>query len=144
MSNAHRPVRLTWEPNPRMQFLMLIHLDEQRWTEFLEKDPTASAMSHELWHWYEERARSGKILTAGRLRESSTATTVRQSKGRSVITDGPFAETKEVLGGFHLLECQDRDEAIAIARTMPGLRLDGTVVEVRRVLTAAEETQRWR
>lgn len=127
-----------------MQFLMLIHLDERRWAEFLEKDPTASAMSHELWNWYEERARSGKILTAGRLRESATATTVRQAKGRPVITDGPFAETKEVLGGFHLLECRDRDEAIAIARTFPGLRLDGTVVEVRRVLTDAEETQRWR
>lgn len=127
-----------------MQFLMMVYLDEQRWAEFVAKSETASAMSHELWNWYEERARSGKILTAGRLRESSTATTVRQAEGRPVITDGPFAETKEVLGGFHLLECQDRNEAIAIARTFPGLRLDGAVVEVRRVLTAAEETQRWR
>lgn len=137
LSNSARAVRLTLEPTSLMQFLMLIHLDEPRWAEFLANDPTASAMSHELWSWYEERARSGKILTAGRLRESSTATTVRRAKGRPVITDGPFAETKEVLGGFEIVECKDLDEAMAITKTFPALSA-GLALEVRPLVPMEE------
>ena len=126
-----------------MQFLMMVYLDEQRWAEFVAKPEPAAAMHHELWRWYEERVEAGKIQTARRLRDSSTATTVREVKGKPVVIDGPFAETKEVLGGFHLLECKDRTEAVAIAGTFPGLEVEGTTVEVRPVMTGEEEKRRW-
>lgn len=60
------------------------------------------------------------------------ASTLRSKNGRPVVTDGPFAETKEQLGGYHLIECADRDEAVSIASGIPTLRIGGTV-EVREV-----------
>jgi hypothetical protein len=63
------------------------------------------------------------------LQPVSTATTVRVRDGRTVTTDGPFAETKEVLGGYYLVECADLDEAIAVAAGIPGAR--GGSIEVR-------------
>jgi hypothetical protein len=127
-----------------MQYLMTVSIDEKRWAELVENQEIGPAISRDLWRWYEELAKNGRIRGAGRLRPSSTATTVRESKGRFLITDGPFAETKEVLGGFHLLECNTQEEAAEVAKSFPGLRVDGTTVEVRRVMTDLEETQRWR
>jgi len=62
---------------------------------------------------------------------------VRQRNGKPFVTDGPFAETKEQFGGYHLVECKDLDEAIALAQAIPTLRVGGTV-EVRPVLEAFE------
>ena len=126
-----------------MQYLMMVYIDEQRWAKLAEDQTRQRAIQHELWGWYEDRMKRGQIKGAGRLREAATATTVRQPKGRQVITDGPFAETKEVLGGFHLIECRDRAEAVAIAGTFPGLSVEGTIVEVRQVMSCDEERQRW-
>jgi len=72
---------------------------------------------------------AGVYLEAGRLRPAETATTVRDRRGEVVLTDGPFAEIKEQLGGFVLLECRDLDDALTWAQRIPGLR-DGAV-EVR-------------
>ena len=127
-----------------MQYLMMVYIDEQRWAKLTERQEMQRAMQHKLWSWYEDRVKRGQTNGAGRLRDSATATTVREFKGRHVITDGPFAETKEVLGGFHVLECKDRAEAIAIAGTFPGLEVEGTTVEVRPVMTGDEEQRRWR
>jgi hypothetical protein len=74
--------------------------------------------------------KSGHYVGGARLGASSTATTVRSRNGRPIITDGPFAETKEQLGGYHLVDCRDLDEAIAIAMRIPTLRVGGSV-EVR-------------
>ena len=126
-----------------MQYLMMVYLDEHRWAKLAEDQAVERAMHQELWSWYEERMKRGQITSAGRLRDAATATTVRQVKGRPVVTDGPFAETKEVLGGFHLLECRDRAEAVAIAGTFPALSVEGTTVEVRQVMSCDEEKQRW-
>jgi hypothetical protein len=72
----------------------------------------------------------GTYVSGGKLRPAVTATTVRQSRGKPVLTDGPFAETKEQLGGYHVVECADIDEAIAVAQRIPTLRVGGAV-EVR-------------
>lgn len=127
-----------------MQYLMTVSIDEKRWAELAENQDVGPGVSRALWSWYEELAKSGRIQGAGRLRPSSTATTVRESKGRFLIMDGPFAETREVLGGFHLLECTTQEEAVEVAKSFPGLRVDGTMVEVRRVMTDPEEKRRWR
>jgi hypothetical protein len=65
------------------------------------------------------------------------ATTVRARNGKLITTDGPFAETREQLGGYRVVECQDLDEAIAIARRIPTLRAGGSI-EVRPVVATSE------
>jgi hypothetical protein len=75
------------------------------------------------------RAEPGYI-GSGQLHPAETATTLRQANGQTLITDGPFADTKEVLGGFYLFDVADADAALAIAQRIPVLRLGGSV-EVR-------------
>lgn len=70
------------------------------------------------------------VLGAEQLQPSNSATTVRIENGQTLITDGPYANTKEILGGFYLLEADDLDRAIEIAGRMPGAR-EGGAVEVR-------------
>jgi hypothetical protein len=67
----------------------------------------------------EEVREGGKLVTADRLQPTSAATTVRIRNGETLVTDGPFAETKEQLGGYYVLECDDLDEAIAYAQKIP-------------------------
>jgi hypothetical protein len=74
--------------------------------------------------------RSGRYIAGAKLSPSASATTIRQCDGRPLITDGPFAETKEQLGGYHVVECADLDEAISIAMRIPTTRAGGSV-EVR-------------
>jgi hypothetical protein len=76
--------------------------------------------------------RSGNFLGGNGLEPTHTATTVRVRKGRVATTDGPFAETKEQLGGYYLLEARDLNEAIQLASKIPGARLGS--VEVRPVM----------
>lgn len=79
-----------------------------------------------------ELAPTGKKIAGEALQPTATATSVRIRNGETSITDGPFAETKEQLGGFYMLECENLDEAIDWAKKIPGA-LDGTI-EVRPVL----------
>ena len=72
---------------------------------------------------------NGQLVAAERLQSASTATTVRVKDGKTLTTDGPFAETKEQLGGFYLIEAKDLDEAIGVAARLPGAR--SGCVEVR-------------
>jgi hypothetical protein len=81
--------------------------------------------------------KSGHFRAGAQLQPTSMATTVREQYGKLITTDGPFAETKEQLGGYHLVECQDLDEALAIARRIPTLRVGGAI-EVRPVVPASE------
>ena len=110
-----------------MKYMLLIYTDEAAWTE------------SEREHCYAESTRltqelhaQGQYLGAAPLHPVATATSVRVRGGRRFVTDGPFAETHEQLGGFFLVEARDLDEAIGIAARIPGAR-KGTV-EVRPVL----------
>jgi hypothetical protein len=76
---------------------------------------------------------SGRFLAGAKLDQTATAVTVRQKNGQPLLTDGPFAETKEQLGGYHLIECKYRDEAVAIALRFPTLAVGG-LIEVRPLL----------
>jgi hypothetical protein len=107
--------------------MLLVYLDEQ-------------AMSaEEREHCYAESAAltqelnaKGQYLSASPLQPVATATSVRVRDGRRVVTDGPFAETREQLGGFYIVEANDLDEAIGIAERIPPARM-GTI-EIRPVL----------
>ncbi|TDN88548.1 YciI family protein [Microbacterium sp. BK668] len=87
-----------------------------------------------VYEWFGQNA--AKIADGGaELQPASTATTVAHGTEGPVVADGPFSEAKEVIGGFSVLDVDDLDEAIAIARTWPMLELPGTSVEIRPMVT---------
>ena len=113
-----------------MRYMLLVYLDEQAMSET------------EREHCYVESAQltqqlnsSGQYLDASPLHPISTATSVRVRDGKRLVTDGPFAETREQLGGYFLVDAGDLDQAIGIAARIPGARR-GTV-EIRPVLEIA-------
>jgi hypothetical protein len=113
-----------------MKYMLLCYDDEQAWTKagkaaLDEAIHEAVGLTHEL-------AAKGQYIRSAPLHPVATATSVRIRNGKRLVTDGPFAETREVLGGFHLIDVKDLDEAIAVAARHPGARL-GTV-EIRPVM----------
>jgi hypothetical protein len=107
--------------------MLMIYADEQAWTE--EERARCYGESTDLAHQLQA---AGKFLATAPLQPVSTATSVRVREGKRTVTDGPFAETREQLGGFFMIEANNLDEAIAIAGRIPGAR-KGTV-EIRPVV----------
>jgi hypothetical protein len=107
--------------------MLLIYTDEKAWTE--DDREHCYAESTQLTHELNAR---GQYLGASPLQPVATAASVRVRDGKRLVTDGPFAETREQLGGFFLIEAKDLNEAISIAARIPGAR-KGTV-EVRPVV----------
>lgn len=113
-----------------MQFLLLIYSSE---AEVAKISPAEMAALHgEYFKFTEEIQKSGNYVGGNPLKPISTATTVRMRDAKRVVTDGPFAETKEQLGGYYLINAKDLNEAIQIAARIPSAR-DGSI-EVRPVL----------
>jgi hypothetical protein len=115
-----------------MHYLGLVYLDEKRWLDAPEAERKRVMAECDLYG--EELRQSGQLLGGAPLHPTATATTLRRSDDRLVMTDGPFAETREVLGGYHLFDCKDLDEAIAVSARFPGLRV-GMTMEVRPVMS---------
>lgn len=110
-----------------MKYALLIQVD----ADFYARPKDEQNRVHEACgKWHEEIVRSGRAVSATGLQPKETARTVRKREGKAVVTDGPFAETKEVLGGFEIVECRDLEEALALAESFPGLDAGGSV-EVR-------------
>ncbi|HKN32456.1 MAG TPA: YciI family protein [Terriglobales bacterium] len=107
--------------------MLLIYADENAWSEPERK--RCYGESTELAH---ELTAKGQYLSASPLQPVATATSVRVREGKRIIHDGPFAETREQLGGYFMVDAKDLDEAIAIAARIPGAR-KGTV-EIRPVV----------
>jgi hypothetical protein len=110
-----------------MKYLLLIYTDEKAWTD--SERQHCYAESTQLTHELNLR---GQFLAAAPLEPVATATSVRVREGKRMVTDGPFAETREQLGGYFLVEAKDLNEAINIAGRIPGAR-KGTV-EIRPVM----------
>jgi hypothetical protein len=110
-----------------MQFALLIYTNPGA-VEALS-DEERAAVSARYWAIREE---PGVVGGAG-LKGVETATTVRVQDGQTLVTDGPFADTKEVFGGYYMFEADDLDAAIALAATIPAAH-DGGAIEVRPVL----------
>jgi hypothetical protein len=110
-----------------MRYLLMICTDES--AVGARGPEEASAVQAEFDAFGEEMGRRGVLLGGDRLRPTAAATTVRVRDGGVLVADGPFAETKEQIGGYCLVDCKDLDEAIEVASRIPGAR-DGTV-EVR-------------
>jgi hypothetical protein len=114
-----------------MKYTLLLYGDETRWAEMSPED---AAQDVEAWTAFSNKlTESGAFLAGEGLDPTTSATTVRIKDGEVVRTDGPFAETREQLGGFYLLECKDLDEAAGWAAKVPDLG-EGGCVEVRPVM----------
>lgn len=113
-----------------MQYLLMIYQNE---AELSKMSPEArQKMSAEYGTYTQSIVQSGHFKAGDGLQPTSTATTVRVRDGKTLTTDGPFAETREQLGGYYLVEAKDLDTAIALAARIPGAR-DGSI-EVRPVM----------
>ena len=121
---------LPMEEFKKMKYMLLVYLDEQAISE--EERQKCYAESIELT--YKLQA-NGKYLDASPLYPTATATSIRVREGKRLVTDGPFAETREQLGGFYLVDAEDLDEAISIADQIP-MAKKGTI-EVRPVIELA-------
>src|SRR5262245_50402872 len=113
-----------------MQYMILIYGDE---TDLMDASPEDQATGAKAWidytQWLQD---AGGHIAGDALHPTASATTLRfDAEGKTLTTDGPFAETKEQLGGYYLLECDDLDQAIAAASKMP---LRNGSVEIRPVM----------
>lgn len=114
-----------------MQFMLMCSFDETRWNALPERERDTIMDAYR--QWVDRFAASGHHVGGGKLDDSATARTVRHASGKAAVTDGPFAETREQIGGFHIIECRDQDEAVRIAQEIPTLPAGGAV-EVRPLL----------
>lgn len=110
-----------------MKYLCLVYIEEKK-ADVMPKSEM-DALMDETGAYNESLQRSGHFISAAGLQPVQTATTVRMRNGKVSITDGPFAETKEVLGGFYVIEARDLNEAIQLASKSPSLHIGS--VEVR-------------
>ncbi|MGQ0384540.1 MAG: YciI family protein [Gammaproteobacteria bacterium] len=112
-----------------MQYLCLIYSDESQWPKLPKEEH--DGVVREYLGYMDEIRKSGHYLGCNRLQPTGVATTVRVRGGKLSTTDGPFAETKEQLGGYFLLDARDLNEAIQLAARIPGARYG--CIEVRPV-----------
>ncbi len=110
-----------------MKYMLLIHDDERSWGTMSEAE--RQQIMAEYRRFTDEIRASGHFQAGSQLQPTSTATSVRIRQGKRLVTDGPFAETQEQLGGYYLVEAKDLDEAISLAARLPSARM-GTI-EVR-------------
>src|SRR6266851_3984192 len=113
-----------------MEYLMLIYAAEGGCTKMTPAEQ--GALSQEYGQFTQEIVQKGKFVGGNQLKPVSSATTVRVRDGKRVVTDGPFAETKEQLAGYYLVNATDLDEAMALAARIPGARHGS--IEVRPIV----------
>jgi hypothetical protein len=110
-----------------MRYALLIYASEQDWASQTEEE--SQAVNQEYMAFTKDIVDRGLMKGGEALQPTSTATSVRVRNGDTLTTDGPFAETKDQLGGFYLVDCKDLDEAVEVAAGIPDARR-GTI-EVR-------------
>ncbi|MFN8075101.1 MAG: YciI family protein [Kineosporiaceae bacterium] len=112
------------------KYLVLIYGDERVWEAMTEQDRADCMAAHDRF----SQAAGEAVLGGEELMSTSTATTLRPGPSGVATTDGPFAETKEALGGFYLLDVPDLDAALALAAMLPEAGLPNHSIEVRPVV----------
>jgi hypothetical protein len=117
-----------------MRYMMMVYDNEARWTE---PTPEEMAKLMEEFDAFHAEIMERGVLIAERLHPTPTATTLRVRDGKRLMTDGPFAETKEQLGGVYVFECRDLDEALDIAAKIPTAKTGS--IEIRPVFVPPDE-----
>ena len=114
-----------------MKYLCLIYDDEKKWASMPKNE--SDAVMTEYFAFSEAIKKSGHYVGGHQLHPTDAATTVRMRNGKISTTDGPFAETKEQLGGFYLIEAKDLNDAIQVASRIPSAKFGS--IEVRPIVT---------
>jgi hypothetical protein len=114
-----------------MQYMLLIYDDETKWSKVSEEERGRIVESY--FAFTDEVRKSGALVASDPLQPTSNATTVQVRDGETLTTDGPFAETKEQLGGYYLIDVESLDEALQWAAKIPSAR-GGGKVEVRPIM----------
>jgi hypothetical protein len=123
-----------------MKFLCLACEEEAKLNALSQAE--WDALRSETLAYVDKLLKSGRLISAEPLQSASTAATVRVRNGKLTVADGPFAETKETVGGFFLIEARDRNEAIQIASEWPSARLGS--IEVRPLEDGLPQDRRYR
>ena len=113
-----------------MQYMLLIYDNEKLWNDLPKEE--SEKLFGEYMQFTNDIKTSGHMRSGDALQPVATATTVRVRGGKTQTTDGPFAETKEQLGGYYLIEAKDLDEAVKIAAKIPSAKLGS--IEIRPVM----------
>ena len=122
-----------------MKYMMLIYANQAEAPKYTLEEQQAVAKA---WYAFGEEAQAaGVLLYNDGLAPITNATTVRVRNGKTVVSDGPFAETHEQLGGYYMLECKDLDEAIAWAAKIPGAKFGTIEVRPVNVFTQARDAK---
>ncbi len=122
-----------------MKYLCMVFYDEKNLNALSAAD--LQALDDESLAYDETLRRRGHLIAAQALESVQAATTVRLRNGKVSVTDGPFAETNEQIGGFILIEAQDLNEAIQLAAKMPPIRLGGVEVRPIKTLTSSKQAE---
>jgi hypothetical protein len=117
-----------------MKYMLLIYHDEQVWNRHTEAEH--QQIYREYRQLIQKLQSSGQYLGGDQLQPTATASTVRVRDGKQMVTDGPFAETREQIGGFFMIDAKDLDEATSIAAQIPSARMGS--IEIRPVVETAE------
>ncbi len=122
-----------------MQFLISMIINPAVLDALTDEEKAAIGDGH--GRFIQALQESGELITTQALVDPSQAAVVTVRNGQPVVTDGPFLEAKEYLGGFYLVDCEDKDRAIELAAQIPDAAIDGLGVEVRQVMFAAGQLE---
>ncbi|AQZ63812.1 DGPFAETKE [[Actinomadura] parvosata subsp. kistnae] len=117
-----------------MKFLLIMHNNPQIWDALTEEQRNDVMNGHGAF--METITKSGELISTAALADPSQSVVVRVRRGAPVVTDGPYLEAKEFLGGYYLVECDSRERALELAALIPDAGVEGLGIEVRPVVFA--------
>jgi hypothetical protein len=115
-----------------MKFLLIMNINPAVMEALTEEERNAIGAGH--GDFMETITKSGEMITTQALADPSQSAVVRIRGGQTVVTDGPYLESKEHLGGFYLIDCENRERALELAAMIPDAKVDGMGIEVRQVV----------
>jgi hypothetical protein len=115
-----------------VKFLLIMHMNPDVWSALTEDERNEIMTGHGAF--METVTKSGEMILTQALADPSQSAVVRVRGGQRVVTDGPYLESKEYLGGFYLIDCENRERALELAGLIPDAKVDGLGVEVRQVM----------
>jgi hypothetical protein len=118
-----------------MKFLLIMHLNPDVWDGLTEEERSEIGGGHGAF--IDAITNSGEMITTQALADPSQSAVVRVRGGQPVVTDGPYLEAKEYLGGFYLVDCESRERALELAAMIPDAKVEGMGIEVRPVMFSA-------
>lgn len=117
-----------------MKFLLIMHMNPAVWNALTDEERAEVGNGHRAF--IDTITQSGEMIITQALADPSQSTVVRVRGGQPVITDGPYLEAKEHLGGFYLIDCESKDRANELAAMIPDAKVEGLAIEVRQVMFA--------